>query len=374
MKNIKNGGVLPSNAVAGILSIGLMTVVQLAAQSSYTLVDLTATASGAATSASGGQAAGYTSSVPNAFTGRATLWTGDGAVDLHPAFLDGAAARSTVSGFSGDLQVGSGAGASTANRNVPLAWRDTAASATILNIPFTNAGGQALATDGVQIVGSAVGLDRDGTTLGTNHAVIWDVATGTAVDIGADATLNGVAAGQQVGMVIKANGNAALWRGTKAYTLLHPKGAVVSSANATDGVQQVGYAGFDIRVRVEAAKGKKDARFNYAYAWTGTSASGLNIHPYASNADGALFTHSFAMAVSGAHIAGFAADVSKTGTPAYYRAIVWDASYQATDLSAYLPAGFIGSQAYAVDSDGNVSGVMTKADGTRHAVMWIPNP
>jgi hypothetical protein len=43
MKNIKNEGILPSNAVAGILSFGLMTVVQLAAQSSYTLVDLTAT-------------------------------------------------------------------------------------------------------------------------------------------------------------------------------------------------------------------------------------------------------------------------------------------------------------------------------------------
>ena len=73
MKNIKNGGILPSNAVAGILSFGLMTVVQLAAQSSYTLVDLTATASGAATSASGGQAAGYTSSVPNAFTRAMTV-------------------------------------------------------------------------------------------------------------------------------------------------------------------------------------------------------------------------------------------------------------------------------------------------------------
>lgn len=374
MKNHIHRGSLPLSVMAGMLAFGLISTTCLVAQSGYTAVDLTANASGAATSASAGQAAGYTSSVPNAFTGRATLWTGDGAVDLHPEFLTGAGARSTVAGFSGNLQVGSGAGNSTNNRSVPIAWRDSAASATVLGIPFTNAGGQALATDGVQIVGSALGLDRDGTTIGSNHAVIWDVATGAAVDVGTDAILYGVAAGQQVGMVIKGSANAALWRGTKAYTLLHPKNAVLSSANGTDGIRQVGYAGFDIRVRQEAAKGNKDARFNYAHVWNGTAASASNIHPYVSDFDGALFTHSFAMAVAGPHIAGYAADVSKTGTPAYYRAIVWDSVYQATDLSAFLPAGFIGSQAFAVDRDGNVAGVMTKADGTRHAVMWIRNP
>lgn len=355
-------------------SAALFTASPLAAQTSYTAVDLTPTASGAASAASAGQAAGFTGSVPNAFTGRATLWTGDGAVDLHPAFLDGTGARSTVSGFVGNLQVGSGAGSSTGNRNAPLMWRDTAASASILNIPFVNAGGQANATDGVQIVGSAIGLDRDGTTLGSTHALIWDVATGAAVDIGVDANLFDVASGQQVGFVLKGTANAALWRGTKSYTLLHPKNAVISVANGTDGVRQVGYAGFDIRVRQEAAKGNKDKRFNYAYVWTDTATSALNIHPYASTADGALLEHSWAMKVSGSYIAGYAADPTKTGTPAYYRAIVWDASFQATDLSAFLPAGFIGCQAFAVDDEGNVAGVMTKADGTRHAVLWIPNP
>lgn len=361
------------NLLLGV-GLSLLVAAPLSAQTSYTAVDLTPAASGAALAASGGQAAGYTGTVPNAFTGRATLWTGDGAVDLHPTFLDGTGARSAVNGFSGNLQVGSGAGASTGNRNVPLAWRDTAASATLLAIPFTNAGGQANATDGLQIVGSAIGLDRDGTTLGTSHALIWNVATGAAVDIGADASLYDVAGGQQVGSVIKSIANAALWRSTKAYTLLHPKGAVVSVANGTDGVRQVGYAGFDIRVRQEAAKGNKDKRFNYAYVWTGTAASGLNIHPYSSNADGAILENSFATKVAGAYIVGYATVPSKIGTPAYNRAIVWDASFQATDLNAVIPAGFIGSQALSVDSSGNVAGVMTKADGTRHAVLWIPNP
>lgn len=359
--------------IAAACAAALCAAGTLSAQTTYTAVDLTPLASGAAQVASAGQAAGYTGTVPNAFIGRATLWTGDGAVDLHPPYLDGASARSVVNGFFGNLQVGSGAGSATGNRNVPLMWRDTAASATVMNIPFTNSGGQATATDGLQIVGSAVGLDRDGITFNTNHAVVWTVATGAAVDIGTGATLNDVARGQQVGMVIKGLGNAAIWRGTKAYTLLHPKNAVVSSANGTDGVRQVGYAGFDIRVRVEAVGGKKDKRFTYAYVWNGTAASGVNIHPYASNADGALLEHSYAMKICGPWIVGFANDPSKIYTPGYNRAMVWDASYQATDLNAFLPEGFIGSQALSVDAEGNVAGVMSKADGTRHAVLWIPN-
>ncbi len=345
----------------------------LVAQTTYTAVDLTPTGSGSVQAASAGQAAGYASTLANSFTGHATLWTGDGTIDLHPGALVGDG-RSTVTGFAGNLQVGSAAGVLTGNRNFPAAWRDSAASARLLNIPFVNAGGQANATDGAQIVGYAVGLDRDGTTLGSTHALIWNVATGAAVDIGTDANILGVARGQQVGIITKAGANAVLWRGTKAYTSLHPKNAVVSYANATDGVRQVGYAGFDIRVRVEAVKGAKDRRFNYAHVWTGTAASALNIHPYASNADGVLLDHSYATAVSGSWIAGYANVATGTNTIGLARAIIWDSNYQATDLQAFVPAGFISSVAYAVDADGNVAGVMSKADGSRHAVMWVPNP
>lgn len=354
------------------LGLALGAVCSLSAQTSYTAVDLTPDASGSAQTASGGQAAGYTGAVPNAFTGRATLWTGDGAIDLHPSFLDGAGARSQVNGFAGNLQVGVGAGTSTSNRNVPIAWRDTAASATLLSIPFANAGGQALATDGVQIVGSAVGLNRDGTTLGSNHGMIWNVATGSVVDAGTDVVLYDVAGGMQVGILSKLSA-AAFWRGTNKATSLHPKNAIVSIANGTDGVRQVGYAGFDIRVRVEAVKGQKDKRFNYAHVWTGTAASALNIHPYASNADGKLFEHSYALKVKGAYIVGYVNLVTGTTSIGPQRAIVWDSNYQATDLHAFVPAGFVTSVAYGVDESGNVAGVMTKADGTRHAVLWIPN-
>lgn len=362
---------------AGILVAGCIaanfSAAPLAAQTSYTAVDLTPTGSGVAYAASAGLAAGYTGASPTAFAGHATLWTGDGATDLHPAFLTGASARSVVNGFCGSFQVGTGAGTSTGNRNAAIVWSNTAASATFLSIPFASASSQANATDGVQIVGSAINFARDGTTLGTNHGLIWNVASGAVVDVG-DATILDVAGGQQVGSVPKSLPNAALWFGTKAVTILHPKNAVMSVANGTDGVRQVGYAGYDVRVRVEAVGGNKDKRFNYAHVWTGSAASLINIHPYASSADGAAFEHSYANKVAGSWIVGYATDLAKTGTPAYNRAIVWDSSFQATDLNAFLPAGFIGSIAYAVDTDGNVAGVMTKADGTRHAVLWIPTP
>ena len=177
----------------------------------------------------------------------------------------------------------------------------------------------------------------------------------------------------QVGVLTK-NGYAALWRGTNKATSLHPKNAVVSYAGGTDGVRQVGYAGFDIRVRVEAANGNKDKRFNYAHVWTGTAASAVNIHPYSSNADGALLESSYAMKVKGSSIVGYATVATGTTTIGLARAIVWDASYQATDLQAFVPAGFVSSVAYNVDESGNVVGVMTRADGSRHAVMWVPNP
>jgi hypothetical protein len=344
------------------------------AQTGYTAIDLTPAGSGSAQAAAGGLAAGYAGSVPNAFSGRAVLWTGDGPVDLHPGFLADAGSRSQVNGMSADLLVGSGAGALTGNRNVPLAWSVDTGAVTQLTIPFSHLGGQANATDGVQIVGSAIGLNRDGTAAGSAHGLVWNIASGTVVDVGAEANVFDVALGMQVGFVNKGSVNAAFWRGSSKATLLHPKTAVLSVANGTDGVRQAGYAGFDIRVRVEAAKGNKNRRFNYAHVWTGTAASALNIHPYMSSADGALLESSYAMKVKGSYVVGYA--TVSTGTTAIgpARAIVWDAAYQATDLQAFVPAGFVSSVAYAVDENGNVAGVMTRVDGSRHAVLWVRNP
>lgn len=362
------------NAIKSLVlgcGVALACALPLAAQTTYTAVDLTPGGYGLASAASGGQAAGYTTAVPASGSPRAALWTGDGLIDLHPAVIGGAVgSRSAVTGFAGNLQVGWGAGSLTGNRSVALAWRDSAASASILSVPFLSWGSQALATDGNQIAGYAGSYARDNTTAGPVHAMLWNAATGAATDLGdggKGAQALGVGGGKQVGYVIQGSFSAALWSGSsKSLVVIHPKGAVSSVANATDGAQQVGYSGYDVRIRAEANKGANSAIFNYATVWYGSAASATVIHPYP-------FRHSFATGVSGSIIVGYAADQASIGTPAYYHAIVWDAAYQATDLNAFLPAGFVGAQAFSVDQGGYIAGVMSTAAGERHAVLWIPN-
>lgn len=369
-----------------IVALGLAALASMEARSqSYTLIDLTPTAgNGVATGIDAGVAAGYTADAIFGTLTRATLWTDAGTVDLHPTSFDnavtGAPGRSAVLDMVGNLQVGWAAGVSTANRPVPVLWRGSSGSASLLPIPFTNFGGQAQATDGIQVVGHAIGLDRDGVAQGPNHAMIWDAATGAATDLGDGgngAAAYGVGVGQQVGMIVKSQSNAALWLGSlNSLINLHPKGAVLSFANATDGARQAGYAGFDIRVRQEAAKGNKTQRFNYAYVWSGSAVSGLNIHSYPeNNFPGVSLSQSYALGIKGSLVVGYAGDQTKFGTPAYSHAMVWNlASNQCLDLNEFLPAGFVGAQATSVDADGNISGFMAKADGTRHAVVWVSNP
>lgn len=379
-------GMQSSAAIAS--SLVAASLVALAASpagaQSYTLIDLTPAAGNAvATEISGGIAAGYASTGIFGTAYRATLWDGVSSLDLHPSALvddsaTGAVGRSFIQGGAVGVQVGWVSGVVTAGRSAPVVWRGTAESAAFLSIPFVNFGGQAHATDGSQIVGYATGQDRDGTTIGVAQAMVWDAATGTGVSLGDGGNASiayGVGGGVQVGYVNKGQAVAVLWRGTRqSQVSLHPRNAVVSVANATDGARQVGYAGFDIRVRQEAAKGNKDKRFTYAHVWTGTAASALNIHPYPlNNLPGINLTQSYALGINGAWIVGYAGDETKFGTPAYSHAIVWNGNFESIDLNEFLPAGFVGAQAVSVDADGNVSGFIAKADGTRHAAVWLRN-
>ena len=355
-----------------------------AAAQTYTVTDLTPSAGNAtATGLIPGLAGGYSSPAINGSSARALAWDSAGEVDLHPSALvddpvTGLAGRSYIHDVAAGIQVGAGIGIPTGNRQMPVVWRNAADSAALLPIPFVNAGGVAYATDGAQIVGYATGMNRDGTTLGTSHAVVWDAATLTGTDLGdggSGAIAYDVRGGMQAGMVIKGSASAAVWRGTaRSLVVLTPKNSVLSVASATDGVRQAGYAGYDIRVRVEAAKGNKDQRFNYATVWTGTPESALNIHPYPANMmPNVNFTNSYALAMNGRWVVGYAGDQNKFSTPAYSHAIVWDADYSSIDLNAFLPAGFVGAQATGVDENGNICGYMSKADGTRHAVVWTRN-
>lgn len=369
--------------VVTLAALGALTLSSTVAQS-YTLVDLTPTAGNAvATTINASLAGGYSSPGIFGTAYRAQLWNGQNTTDLHPAAsVDDAATgtigRSVIMAATATLQVGWASGTTTSGRPAPVSWRGSAGSVAFLSIPFVNFGGQALSTDGQQIVGYATGLDSDGTTIGASQAMLWDTAAGSAVSLGdgnSPSIAYGVGGSTQVGYVVKSQAEAALWRGTRQSKVsLHPKNAVVSVANATDGTRQVGYAGFDIRVRQEAAKGNKNKRFNYAHVWNGTAASASNIHPYPlNNLPGINLTQSFALETTGGWIVGYAGDETKFGTPAYSHAIVWNSRLEATDLNQFLPAGFVGAQALSVDAAGNVSGFIAKADGTRHAAVWIRN-
>jgi hypothetical protein len=125
-------------------------------------------------------------------------------------------------------------------------------------------------------------------------------------------------------------------------------------------------------ISATAAKGNKDARFSYAFVWSGTAASGLNIHAAMAVNGTTPFANSYALAVEGPWVVGYAVDNTKFGTPASSHAIVWDADYQPIDLNAFLPAGFVGAIAQDVDAQGQSSGVIYTAEGRRHAALWVP--
>jgi hypothetical protein len=363
--------------IATLVAFGALATQHAQAQT-YTAVELApgSTVSLANTIASGvaGGSSVYAVS-PVAQRAHATLWNSSTQTDLHPAFLDNAVngtyGSSIVLGATDSLQVGWGYGPTMSNRYTPLAWNGTADTARILAIPFTNAGGQALATDGNQIVGYGTGLNKDGTTFGPTHALVWDAATEQPVDLGTGsngAQALGVGGGQQVGYIIKTTQNAALWTGSaKSLVVLHPQNAQASALSGTDGVFQVGYSNYSIRVRAEAAKGNKDKTFAYATVWAGTAASAVTIHPYP-------FTHSYAKAINGPWIVGYATEILSATTPGVNHAIAWDSAYQATDLNAFLPAKFVSAQALSVDDQGNVAGMAFTADGVRHAVIWTLDP
>lgn len=363
--------------IASLLVASTLVTQHVQAQT-YTAVELTpSSVVSLANTIAGGVAGGssiYAVS-PVAQRAHATLWSNLGQSDLNPAFLEdnlnGIYGTSTVLSSTDTLQVGWGYGPTLQNRYAPVAWNSTANTARMLGIPFTNAGGQALATDGKQIVGYGTSLNKDGTTIGATHAVVWDAATEQPVDLGDGgngAQALGVGGGQQVGYIIKATQNAALWTGSaKSLVVLHPQNAQASALSGTDGVHQVGWSNYSIRVRNEAANGNKTKTFAYATVWTGTAASAATIHPYP-------FTHSYAKEINGPWIVGYATEEFNTGTPSINHAIAWDSAYQATDLNSFLPTQFVGAQALSVDNQGNIAGVAFTSDGFRHAVIWIINP
>jgi hypothetical protein len=206
------------------------------------------------------------------FGSHALLWssTADSAVDLHPTNLT-EFVGSVAYAVGGNEQVGIGYLSPNGTGGIhALVWQGTAPSAVDLNpaqLGFD--GSRAAGTDGVHQVGSGFGSG----TGGHEHAVFWSGTAASAIDLNptnladiTDSFAYGVSGTQQVGSGVGSAASdelhALLWNSTANSAVdLHPTGFVTSTALATNGIHQVGFADRD------------------AMLWSGTADSAIDLNP-----------------------------------------------------------------------------------------------
>ncbi len=330
---------------------------------SYTVREVTA--GGFINGTSGNLIGGYQGSPTHA-----KLWSGNRPIDIHPSGF----AYSAIVAMSGGYAAGYADRSAVVwqldpDKSTATAARGTAVKTTavahVLPVPFAFYSARVNSTDGVEAGGQAYeGDDERG--IGNVHAILWNLQSGTAIDLDTNAIVSGVGGGQQAGYKFGSNGaTAGFWQGTSnSYVDLDPNTTDVSAATATDGTTQVGYVGLDVRVRHEGKP--HDIRFFSAVYWNG-DASTMQYLP--SN-----YRHSFALTIAGDTIAGYGNTTDVIGHPIYSRAEAWvGAIRQNIDLHALLPANMISSRATSVDAFGNIVGYSVDTAGVVHSYIWTRN-
>ncbi len=259
-------------------------------------------------------------------------------VDLNPTGVAGYGVQAVCSGQQG----GNGGGHA-------LLWAGSADSVTDLHpdeYKFSNINGMGQA----QQVGTVYTMSL------APHAALWSGTAGSFVDLtpaSSYAEALGVYGNEQVGYGTTGTAyHALLWRGTPESVVdLHPAGYQESQACAVWDGQQVG-------------TGFLSTFGSRALLWQGDAASVVDLTP------GSFGYQAAALDVAGGLQVGWA---SASGTNSH--AYVWAGSAASGfDLQTLLPAGFVGSQATAIDSLGNIVGFAHESDGTLHAVMWATTP
>lgn len=307
-----------------------------------------------------GQAAGQ---INTASAFQAAFWNSSGTLSvLQPATV----ANSIATGVSGNNQVGYGDGNEVGPSTHAFLWSGTAASAIDLNPTQLSAtSSAALGISGNQQVGFF-----DPSPGGQERAVIWEGSAASAVSLQpsfapsyseAHAT-DGV---NQVGIGIDNSRfpQAILWTGTAPSAIdLAPTGTLTASgANGVAGNEQVGYVG-----------GTTDSGYTTAYLWHGTAASGVNLGADAATI-GAVSTT--ANGTNGSQEVGWGSigETSEPALLLTH-ALLWSGNAASiTDLQQFLPAGFNESKAYSIDANGNVYGVAWNSTTMAYeAVEWTP--
>ena len=316
--------------------------------------------------AAGGQAVGFDTGTTN--HSHALLFGPAGAVDLTPSAFD----FSTALGTDGTHQVGSGSGSATGGSTHALLWSGSAASVVDLNP--TNLAGISESSAGGVGGGAQVGYASGTGTDNQHHGVLWRGAADSATDLHPAGFVGSLALAtdgvHQVGRAWNtgtlADAHAILWNGTAASAIdLHPTtpGFTFSEAVGLGGGQQVG-----------DGYGPATGGFGTSHAllWTGTAASIIDLNP--THLPG--ITSSWAVATNGSTQVGYG------GTnPFEFHALAWSGTADSTiDLSSLLPADLrgqgVGAQAYAIDSQGNIYGLVMPEFSPAHVVEWaaVPEP
>ena len=283
----------------------------------------------------------------------ALLWRGgtDDVVSLHPDGFD----VSVALGASGGEQVGFGIPAKGGTR--ALLWRGSAASVVNLH-PDGFDGSAALGTSGGQQVGA-------GATKGQTHALLWRGSAASVVDINprgfiysvATSTFGGRQVGYGVGQDRGSGAHALLWewrRNVGNVVDLNPSG-YYSMAFGISREEQVGFGN-------GAATG---GRF-HALLWRGSADSVVDLTP-------STLVNSMACGVSAGQQVGWVA------APPDYRthAMLWRGSADgAVDLHEFLPPGFTDSEAWGIDSTGDIVGGAYAGNtwaAPYHAFLWRRN-
>lgn len=270
-------------------------------------------------------------------------------VDLHPPEFDRRFYSSEIFATDGVRQVGQA-------YRCAFIWEGTRESAVSLH-PERATWSVACAVSGTRAVGWIRHEDDS-----KDRAVLWSGAAHSLVILHPEEANQsfayGVAGTQVVGVAaIPGKGAMALiWPDESPfyYSLHNPGiGMLVSTALATDGIQQVGFAAMRIA-------GKRYEQ--RPILWWGSAESAVDLTPPDSD---------------GLGMATGVVDGLQVGQAMYggtYEAVVWaGTAASAKRLSSYMGTAFGESCATAIAPDGTISGyALHKATGRYRAVMWKP--
>jgi len=292
----------------------------------------------------------------DAFTRHAFYWNGSAGsvVDINPT----GCTLSEVFGISGTQETGDGSGPGTQSHTHAFLWNWPWGGAVDLN-PSGFYSSSAEGISGSFQVGGGSPTSSDPT-----HALLWSGTAASYVDLHPIGFLrsyaHSVSGSSQVGFgsdaFLGGNLHALLWSGTAASVVdLTSAAFPYSEAYGISGNTEVGYG-----------NGPPSNGNNHALMWTGTAASLVDINPPG-------ITTSVAHAVLGGAEVGWGDG----------RALLWEGSSpSATELQPFLkglgyqgaPLILLGSQAWALDADGNIVGNGTDSGGSHYAVMWVQSP